>query len=163
MLRSIFVFAVLTIGWIFAFQSALYAAALYLWIAYFRPESWAWSDVFATLNLSYIAGVYLIIRTAMSGVKPQLDWRTGLLGLFLLHSLLTAVFGLHADYSLSYWQEFAKTIIVSYILTMVIQTPKELRLVLMVIALSLGFEAAKQGWAQLFLAPGARNDNSVPF
>jgi probable O-glycosylation ligase (exosortase A-associated) len=29
--------------------------------------------------------------------------------------------------------------------------------------LSLGFEAGKQGWAQLVLNPGARNDNSVPF
>ena len=29
--------------------------------------------------------------------------------------------------------------------------------------LSLGFEAAKQGWAQLVLNPGARNDNSIPF
>lgn len=31
------------------------------------------------------------------------------------------------------------------------------------IALSLGFEAGKQGWAQLVLNPGARNDNPVPF
>ena len=34
----------LTVGWGFALQSPLYAACLYLWIAYFRPESWAWSD-----------------------------------------------------------------------------------------------------------------------
>jgi len=32
-----------------------------------------------------------------------------------------------------------------------------------VIALSLGFEGAKQGWAQLFLNPGAQNDNGIPF
>jgi probable O-glycosylation ligase (exosortase A-associated) len=35
--------------------------------------------------------------------------------------------------------------------------------VLIVITLSLGFEAGKQGWAQLVLNPGARNDNGVPF
>ena len=43
----------------FALQGPLYAAALYLWIAYFRPETWAWSDVFKTLDLSYFAGAYL--------------------------------------------------------------------------------------------------------
>ena len=42
MLRTVFVFVALAIGWGFAFQSPLYAASLYLWIAYFRPESWAW-------------------------------------------------------------------------------------------------------------------------
>jgi probable O-glycosylation ligase (exosortase A-associated) len=35
--------------------------------------------------------------------------------------------------------------------------------VLIVIAMSLGFEAVKQGWAELILHPGSRNDNGVPF
>ena len=46
MLRTVFVFIALAIGWGFAFQSPLYAASLYLWIAYFRPESWAWDSIF---------------------------------------------------------------------------------------------------------------------
>jgi probable O-glycosylation ligase (exosortase A-associated) len=161
--RTILVSAAMVIGWSFALQSALYAACLYLWIAYFRPESWAWSDIFSTLNLSYIAGAYLVVRTAMSGIKPRFDLRSGLLLLFLAHSLLSTYFGLHFDWSFSYWQDFAKTIIVSYILTLLIRTESDLRLVLTVIAMSLGFEAVKQGWAQLVLNPGARNDNGVPF
>src|SRR5262249_19132786 len=32
-----------------------------------------------------------------------------------------------------------------------------------VIALSLGFECAKQGWVSLFRAPGAKNDNPIGF
>ena len=165
MLRTIFVFAVLTIGWIFAFQSALYAAALYLWIAYFRPESWAWSSVFATLNLSFIAGVFLVIRTMVSGewLQVRMTWRSGLLLLFLALSLVSTYYGLHPDHSWEYWQAFAKTIIVSYVLTIVIKTESDLRLILFVIVLSLGFEAGKQGWAQLILNPGGRNDNPIPF
>jgi probable O-glycosylation ligase (exosortase A-associated) len=162
-LRTIFVIAALTVGWTFALQSALYAACLYLWIAYFRPESWAWSDIFTTLNLSYFAGAYLVVRTIASGTPLRLDLRSGLMLLFLVHSLLSTMLGLNVPWSMGYWQEFAKTIVVSYILTLLIRTPADLRLVLMVIALSLGFEAAKQGWAQLVLNPGARNDNSVPF
>jgi len=161
--RTVFVVLVLAAGWGFALQSPLYAACLYLWIAYFRPESWAWSDIFSTLNLSYIAGIYLVFRTFLSGTKLRLDWRSGLLLLFLGHSLLSASLGLHADASFGYWQDFAKMIVVSILLTNIIQTPADLRLVMIVIALSLGFEAAKQGWAQLVLDPGGRNDNGVPF
>jgi probable O-glycosylation ligase (exosortase A-associated) len=163
MMRTVLVFIGLTVGWGFALQSALYAACLYLWIAYFRPESWAWSDIFSTLNLSYYAGAYLVIRTVMSGTKIKLDWRSGLLLAFLAQSLLSSAVGLNPGYSFGYWQEFAKMIIVSILLTNIIQTTAELRLILIVITLSLGFEAAKQGWAQLVLNPGARNDNGVPF
>ena len=163
MARTLFIVIALAVGWGFALQSAFYAACLYLWIAYFRPESWAWSDIFQSLNLSYIAGAYLVIRTLMSGVKLQLDWRSALLIAFLGQSLISTSFGLHPDYSFGYWQEFAKTIVVSYLLTVLVQSEKEFRIVLMVIALSLGFEATKQGWAQLIFNPGAQNDNGVPF
>lgn len=163
MIRTILVFVGLAAGWGFALQSALYAACLYLWIAYFRPESWAWSDIFSTLNLSYVAGAYLVIRTLMSGTKITLDWRSGLLLLFLAQALLSSALGVNPSYSFGYWQEFAKMIVVSILLTNIIQTTADLRLVMIVIALSLGFEAAKQGWAQLVLNPGGRNDNGVPF
>ena len=161
--RTLFVVAILAVGWGFALQSPLYAACLYLWIAYFRPESWAWSDIFTTLNLSYIAGIYLIIRTFLAGIKPKFDWRSTLLLLFLAQALLSTAVGLNPQYSFGHWQDFAKMIIVSVVLTNVIQTPSDLRLVMIVIALSLGFEAGKQGWAQLVLNPGGRNDNGVPF
>ena len=61
------------------------------------------------------------------------------------------------------WQQFAKTVIVSYLLSVLITTESDFRLIITVIALSLGFEAGKQGWAQLVLNPGAANENSVPF
>ena len=40
---------------------------------------------------------------------------------------------------------------------------KKLRLVFLAICLSLAFESAKQGWAQLVLNPGATNTNTVSF
>ena len=163
MIRTIIVIVALTIGWGYAIQGPLYAACLYLWIAYFRPESWAWSDVFATLNLSYIAGAYLVIRAIVSRVPFRFDARTILLLLFLGHAFVSARLGLNQEYSIGYWQEFAKVIVVSIVLTNVIRTAADLRLILIVITLSLGFEAVKQGWAQLILNPGQRNDNWVPF
>jgi putative inorganic carbon (hco3(-)) transporter len=163
MLRTLLVTLLFISGWSYAFRSALYAACLYLWIAYFRPESWAWTPLFASLNLSFLAGVFLLIRTAFSDVRIRVTPRNGLLILFFLHSLLATALGFEFAYQFPYWQLFAKTLVVSFLLTVLVRTPSELRLVLIVIGLSLGFEAAKQGWAQLLLNPGAQNNNTIPF
>ena len=163
MLRSIFVSIILIVGWTLAFRSPLYAAGLYLWIAYFRPEAWAWSDIFASLNLSYFAGVFLLIRAFASGTPMRITRRNALLLLFLAITLLSVFASVDVPASWAAWQAFAKTIIVSYLLTTLIKTESDLRVILYVIAASLGFEAAKQGWAQLVLNPGARNDNTIPF
>jgi putative inorganic carbon (hco3(-)) transporter len=163
MLRTIFVVIVLTIGWGFALQSTLYALGLYLWIAYFRPETWAWSDVFTTLNLSYIAGAYLVIRAFLSGTAFHFSARSMLLFVYLAWALMSTWNGLHFDYSFGYWQEFAKAVVISYMITVVVQSASDLRFVLMVITFSLGFEAVKQGWVQLLLNPGAPNENRIPF
>ena len=163
MLRTIFVFVVLTIGWSFAIQGPLYAACLYLWIAYFRPESWAWSELFTALNLSYFAGAFLVLRTLFSDVRIRIGWGGVLLLLFLLQSLASAYAGYDSNHSFTYWWDFAKVIVVSVLLTNIVRSAADLRLVLIVIVVSLGFEAGKQGWAQLILNPGARNDNWIPF
>jgi putative inorganic carbon (hco3(-)) transporter len=163
MLRTLLVIAALVVGWRLALQRPIYAAAFYLWIAYFRPESWAWDDMFVTMNLSYIAGAYLVGRTVLSSTPFRLDFRTVLMLLFLGQALLATMFAPDFDYSFSYWYAFAKAIIVSYLLTVLITNAADLRLILMVIVFSLGFEATKQGWAQLVLNPGAPNTNSVPF
>jgi len=163
MLRSIFVVVLLAIGSVFALQGPLYAAGLYLWIAYFRPEYWAWSDVFKTLDLSYYAGAYLVLRTIFSSTKFTLNRRSVLLFAFLAYGLLSTALSPHAAYAFHYWQAFAKTVIVSYLLTILITTPSELRLILLVITLSLGIEGAKQGWSDLIISPGAQNMNLVPF
>ncbi len=163
MLRTVFVIVALTVGWTYALQSTLYALGLYLWIAYFRPESWAWSDIFATLNLSYIAGAYLVVRTIVSGASFRLTMRSSLLFLYLGWALLATSQGLHFEHSMQYWQEFAKAVIISYLITVVVQSAADLRFVLLVITFSLGFEAVKQGWVQLLLNPGAPNANRIPF
>lgn len=163
MLRTIIVFVALAVGWGFALRGAIYAACLYLALAYFRPEYWAWNPIFFTLNLSFVAGVFLIIRTLVEGTKIHITARNSLLVVFLLHALLSSAQGVDPYWSWRYWELFATTIVVSFLLTIVIQTPAHLRLIFTVIAFALGFEAAKQGWARLILSPGSLNTNPVPF
>jgi probable O-glycosylation ligase (exosortase A-associated) len=162
-IRTLIVLVLFIAGWSFAFQSPVYAAGLYLWIAYFRPESWAWSDIFATLNLSYFAGAFLLVRTLFSSVRLRFDFRNSMLLLFLAQGLVASLAGPNLAYSLDLWQEFLKTIVISYLLSILITTTAEFRVIVMVIVLSLGYEAGTQGWLRLIFSPGAPNANPVPF
>jgi probable O-glycosylation ligase (exosortase A-associated) len=80
---------------------------------------------------------------------------------FVAHSLLSTALSMHPDWLA--WQNFTKCVIITIVMVSLSTDPKRHRLILVVISLSLGFEAAKQGWAQLVLHPGARNDNVIPF
>ena len=59
MLRTIFVIAIIIVGIAYAIQSPFYALLFYLWLAYFRPERWIWTDFLSQLNLSLIVGAML--------------------------------------------------------------------------------------------------------
>jgi probable O-glycosylation ligase (exosortase A-associated) len=61
-----------------------------------------------------------------------------------------------------WWVEFAKALVVSFMIVLHTRDHSRFRLVLMVIAFSLGLEGAKQGWAQFVRNPGAVNMNIHP-
>src|SRR5260370_32032073 len=95
MLRLIFVFIIIAVGAVFSAQGAFYALLFYLWNAYFRPEEWTYGGLILSLNLSFIIGVYLVLRTALSVPKPQLNVRTALIFLFLVVSIVAALTSEH--------------------------------------------------------------------
>jgi putative inorganic carbon (HCO3(-)) transporter len=162
MLRTAFVIILILTGAVVSLRGPFYGLLLYLWIAYFRPESWIWSDFLRRIDLSMYVGLYLVVFTLLSRKRLVVDRRIILLSMVLLHSLVSTLL---SDYTLicwPYWVQFAKMILVTYLLTVLTRTASELKWVILVIALSLGFEGAKQGWAQLILNPGALNQNTSP-
>jgi probable O-glycosylation ligase (exosortase A-associated) len=98
----------------------------------------------------------------VSRTRWQLNLRVVLLALFLAHTFASAWLGIVPDSALPIWVDFLKTIVISYLIITLVTDASHFRLVLMVIALSLGLEAAKQGWVSMLLAPGQRNDNPLP-
>jgi putative inorganic carbon (HCO3(-)) transporter len=163
MLRTIFVFGIIAVGVFYAAQGPFYALLFYLWNAYFRPEEWVWDPTIRSLSLSFIIGVYLVATSVLSARQFRLNLRTGLILLFFLQTLVSTVTSEHFDLSWSLWVEFSKVMLVSYLIVVLVDDQRRFRLALVVIALSLGFECAKQGWAQLILNPGAQNNNSNVF
>jgi putative inorganic carbon (HCO3(-)) transporter len=162
MLRTIFVVILILMGAVVSLRGPFYGLLLYLWIAYFRPESWIWSPFLKTIDLSMYVGFYVVLFTLLSRKRLIVDRRIILLGLILLHSLISTLISDYTLFCWPYWIGFAKIILVTYLLTVLTKTKTQLKWVILVIALSLGFEGAKQGWVQLILNPGAYNQNSSP-
>jgi probable O-glycosylation ligase (exosortase A-associated) len=163
MLRLLFIGTIVAFGTFYAAISPFYALLFYLWHAYFRPEEWVWWVNLVQFHISLIIGTYLVFRTMFSGPNPRIGVRTLMLFLFLAQSTIGTVTSEHPAYSLMFLEDFTKVLLISYIIVVLVTDRDRFRLTLVVIALSLGFECAKQGWAGLILAPGAKNDNSIGF
>jgi probable O-glycosylation ligase (exosortase A-associated) len=162
-LRNVFVWAVIVYGAVMAVQTPLYALMFYLWIAYFRPESWVWTPYFMSLNLSYIAGAFLVFRTLLSRIPVFLDLRTALLFAILFHSGVSSALSVDPEFSFLHFWAFAKSLLITYLIAVIAVDGASLRWIIVAIVVSLSFETAKQGWAQLLLNPGAPNINQIPF
>jgi putative inorganic carbon (HCO3(-)) transporter len=163
MLRNIFVLLLVVVGIYYAFQGAFFALLFYMWNAYFRPESWVWSSLIGQLNLSFYIGVYLVAITLLSMQQLVFNGRVALLALFFVQTLLSTLLSEYPTVSWLYWTEFAKALLVTYLIVVLVTDIKRYRTILIVIGLSLGFEAAKQGWVVFVLTPGASNHNEHPF
>jgi putative inorganic carbon (HCO3(-)) transporter len=163
MLRNIFVLAIIAVGTWYAFQGPFYALLFYLWNAYFRPESWVWGSLIGSLNLSFYVGFYLVAISILSMQQFVFNSRVALFALFFLQTLISTWLSQYPTASWFYWWDFAKALMITYLIIVLVTDIKRYRLALIVISLSLGFEAAKQGWVVFVLTPGASNHNEHPF
>jgi hypothetical protein len=162
MLRTIFVAAIVLLGAQYALRDAFGALLLYLWVAYFRPETWLWfTDWLTALRLSFCCAVYLLVRAPNSSAKFRFNFRLGLMFTFLGLSLMSMLTSDYISYSWPWWLDFFKTIVITYLLSSFVTDEPKFRVVVLVIALSLGFESAKQGWASFVLHPGMKNTNDI--
>jgi probable O-glycosylation ligase (exosortase A-associated) len=160
MLRIIFVFSIVIVGMVQACRRGFWALLFYLWMAYFRPQEWVHNGaILDTLNLSLVGGGILLLRTPGSGAKHRFDLRVCLLFLFLLISLASTLVSPYFAYAWPYFVEFLKVVVITYLISAYGAELDRFRQIVLVIAFSLGFEGAKQGWVQLLTNPGATNSN----
>jgi probable O-glycosylation ligase (exosortase A-associated) len=162
MLRILFVTVLLAIGARYSLKAPFYTLLFYLFLAYFRPETWIWSDILASANVSYIVGVWVVLYAFISRPNLNVGFWPLVMVAFLIQALISALLSEVSGPAMVFWQEFAKTIIIGYLCVVLIDDEKKLRLALLVIAFSLGFEGTKQGWTTLILSPGSRNTNGWP-
>src|SRR5262245_3621544 len=162
MLRAIFVTALILLGIAASLRGPFYALLFYLWLAYFRPEQWLWFDFVTPLNLSFITGVFVLLCTLFAGYRIRFGFAPLLMLLFLAQTLISTAASPEFAYAWPYWQDFAKSVIISVLIVTLVTDERRLRLTFLMIAFSLALEAAKQGWVELLIHPGAQNLNIHP-
>jgi probable O-glycosylation ligase (exosortase A-associated) len=163
MLRTVFVGIIIIVGVFYAAQGPFYALLFYLWNAYFRPELWVWGGVLNSLHLSVTIAIYLVVTSLLSGRAFVISPRIGLLLAFFVQTLLSTLFSEHFAWSWTYWIDFAKIVLICYLIVVLVTDRDRFRLTMLVIAYSVGFECAKQAWVELLLNPGGQNNNVVAF
>ncbi len=165
MLRLLLVFVAIGVGVLYSLRGPFQMLLFYIWYAYFRPDMWVWDGgLVADLNLSFVIGVFLLVFTLMTrlgALRITSGWV--LLAVFLAHCTLSTAVSPYDQLGLASLQQFGKAAVITLLIPMIVDDAAKLRLLLATMALSLGFEAAKQGWVQLVTNPGAINTNSVPF
>ncbi len=164
MLRITFVLAIVAVLAVNALRGPFEALLFYLWIAYFRPDTWLWDNTAVTaLKLSFSVGAYLLVRSLPRLGSAPFDLRGLLLLIFLMVSGVSAWVSEVGASAWEQWTDFGKTIALAYVLyVLASESIEKLRLVMITIAFSLGFEAVKQGYYGLLLAPGGTNINELP-
>src|SRR5712692_7464708 len=130
MLRTIFVYVIIAVGVFYAAQGPFYALLFYLWNAYFRPEQWVWDQTVASLSLSFIIGIYLVLTSLLSVRQFRINLRTGLVVLFFVHTLISTIYSEHVDASWDPWVQFSKILLVSYLIVVIVHDRQRFRLTL---------------------------------
>ena len=163
MLRLIVVSAIVVVGVWYSLRSPFYALLFYLWNAYFRPEFWLWdNEIFSSLNLSYSVGVLVVGAALLGRWKKPFNLHLGLILVFVAHAFVSTWLSAYEQYAFPFLVEFAKVLAVTYAMVVLVDDAVKLRLLILILALSVGFEGAKQGFAELILHPGAQNQNALP-
>jgi probable O-glycosylation ligase (exosortase A-associated) len=163
MLRMTFVLIILVAGAILSLASTFYALLFYIWYAYFRPDYWTYGPFIMSLNMSLMIGIYISIRAPLTVQTWVMNFRVLLIVAFFLQCAVATVTSENQFASRMYLADFCKVLLITYFIIVLVDDRKNFRLTLIVMALSLGLECAKQGWINLYRQPGARNDNPIAF
>jgi putative inorganic carbon (hco3(-)) transporter len=145
MLRLIFVLSIFIPGFFLALTNNFYAALFYIWFALFRPQDFIWIDI-SRYRLSLVIGLILIIKCFFRGHWPDIRHRIsqGAI-LVLIFSLLAQTTSVNPEQSWGWVEYLVKLIVVCLLTTRLISTTNEIKIIIVVIACSLGFFTVKAG------------------
>jgi len=130
----------------FVFKRPAIGALLFTWISLMNPHRLAYGAAYAFPFAAAIAGV-TAVATLMSKQPRRLPMTpvTVTLILFFCWMSFTSLFALEPDLVWNEWDRVAKTFFMVAITIMVINTEKDLKLFVWVVALSLGIYGLKGG------------------
>lgn len=161
------IFSLFVLGMVPAcFKKPFIGLAMFSWLAYMRPQDLTWG--FAR----YQRWSYLIALVTFIGfvrMRPDrwfmANWRSYLMLVFmLLVGISVALSERPEEVQFTKYLEFCKIIIIALFTTVAVRTREQLRMLLWIIALSLGFYGVKSGiWGffSLFRTPIIRGPGGM--
>jgi putative inorganic carbon (HCO3(-)) transporter len=146
-MRDILIISVVLLSLPVGLVEPFYGATVYAWVSYFYPHLWAWSyaltfPIAKLAALSTLGGMGIRRSWSLSPVKQrEILLMLLLLGWFALSSL----FAFYPAEAWNKWQDMVKIVVMAVATAMLITNRNQLRIILLVIALSIGFYGVKGG------------------
>jgi probable O-glycosylation ligase (exosortase A-associated) len=146
-MRDILIISVVLLSLPVGLVNPFYGAIVYAWVSYFYPHYWAWSfaryfPVAKLAAISTLGGMGIKHSWSLSPVKQ----REILLMLSLLvWFALSSLFAFYPADAWDKWQDMVKIVVMAIATAMLITNRNQLRIMLLVIALSIGFYGFKGG------------------
>jgi len=159
-MRSLFTLTLIAIFMVAAFMERFHGLLLYWWFAIFRPQDWIWWDV-SSLRLPLMVAALFIIPCFFQGIWPRLKDSTSILiGLFLffaLYAYFTVGCGPIGDKQM---EHFVKVILIILLTDRIVNTKKQLFLLIVTVGFSLCYHSADFGIYSLMQGGSVLYDNA---
>ncbi|MBI5136400.1 MAG: putative O-glycosylation ligase, exosortase A system-associated [Nitrospirae bacterium] len=159
-MRTLLVIGIFLFGIYQSLRSPFHALLLYLWVAHFRPQGWAYNSL-DFIPMSMIAAVIVLGYTLLVHRRYSLNALQLYMLLFCFLGALSTWQSVNVEYSWTWYQVFLKVVIITYVLSVLVDDLHKFRWAVFIICVSLGAEAAKQGLVGLVVSPGAMNPNRI--
>jgi probable O-glycosylation ligase (exosortase A-associated) len=129
---------------------------MYVWISVMNPHRLTWSFAYDFNFAAIIAAATLLGVVFSKEVKrPPVNTLTVTLALFAIWTGVTTAFALQPDASFERWKGLVKTELIAFLIPMLFHKKGDLRLLIWVIVLSIGYYGTKGGaWTLLMGGEG---------
>ena len=129
---------------------------MWVWISVMNPHRYAWGSF--DFNYAAIVAVVTLISALLSKdlKRPPVNALIVLLFLFAAWTAVTTFFALYPDASFEFWKALMKTLLMALLIPMLFHEKEDLRRLLWVVVLSVGYYGTKGGLWVLLTGGGDR-------
>ena len=130
---------------IFIIRQPYIGVLTWSWLAYMNPHRLAWAT---TIPYSMLVAITTLLALMISKEPKRIPWtrETILLLVLIAWMFMTTVFSLYPWLAWEQWDKVWRIMLMTYVTMMLINNEQRIKLLVFVIALSLGFYGFKGGW-----------------
>jgi probable O-glycosylation ligase (exosortase A-associated) len=145
-MRDILITAIVLIGLLYTLRRSHYGAYLWAWLSYMNPHKQCWGFAM-TMPFAYATFVVTAVSMFLSKEPKRIPWtrETILLVIFILWMTITSFMAFYSNLA---WEQYSKVVKIqagTFMTLMLITSKERLRILVWIIALSIGYYGVKGG------------------